>query len=140
MPECTGTNGLPNATVTSNGTDPLNVTKNDEEDVLNGAPYCITGNTDDTFSLRGGTCSEAPRAIEYVIDFTGLSNCRYSRLAAITGTFRTHAAGDATATLIPGVNTEFQRVEGILCAAKVRFGMTITLETDKTTAEPLYVS
>jgi len=142
MPECTGTNGLPNTTVTSNGTDPVNVTKIDEEDVTNGTPWCITSNND-TFSLRGGTCTDPARAIEFVLHPTELSSCVYSREKAVTGTIQTdtEAGKDATASVTPGEGSEFKKVSGgILCPTVGKLGMTITLETDKTTAEPLYIS
>lgn len=138
MPECTGTSGLPNATVTSNGTHPAG-TKVDNEDVTNGMPYCITANSD-MFTIRGGTCTDQPRTMGFVIDFTGFGTCRYSRAVAITGTLTTQSTGDAIAILTPGESTEFSKVEGILCPAKFRLVMTITLETDEATAKPLYVS
>jgi len=142
MPECTGKNGLPNATVTSNGTDPAG-TKIDEEDVTNGTPWCITVKTDDTFTLRGGTCSDPARPIEFILHPTELASCVYSREAAVTGTIQTdtEAGKDATATVTPGAGSAFTKVAGgILCPQEGKLGMTITLETDKTTAEPLYIS
>jgi len=145
MPECTGTNGLPNTTVTSNGTDPVG-TKIDEEDLTNGSPYCITASAgaNDPFTLRGGTCSEAARAIQFVLKPTGLTKCVYSRAAGspITGTYTTHSTGDAALIVTPSAaTTGFTKVEGgILCPAEGRLGMSITLETDNTLTEPLYIS
>jgi len=145
MPECTGTNGLPNTTVTSNGTDPVG-TKIDEEDVTNGTPYCVTATSgaEDKFTLRGGTCSEVARAIAFVIKPTGLAACTYSRAAGspIMGTYTTHATGDAILTVTPSLATGFAKTAGgILCPAEGRLGMSITLETDTTASnDPLYIS
>jgi hypothetical protein len=152
MEECKGVSILPDATVTSNGTDPVG-TKIDEEDVANGTPYCLTAGgvlAANKFTIRGGTCSEEPRKIIFILDTTKFfegdieRECKYERTTAIEGTYTTHSTGDAILSVAANEKeTGFTGVAGnnVLCPSKGTLQMSFTLETDTTpTAEPIYIS
>jgi hypothetical protein len=143
MHECLGFFGFGNLTPTTNGTHPAG-TKIDNEDVENGTPWCMTAGGElgaNEFTVRGGTCAEAPRKITFILDSTVAGTCKYERTTAIKGTYTTDDTGDAIFTLLPA-NTGFTGEAGNPggCTASGSLEMKFTMETDSVTAEPLYVS
>ena len=114
----------------------------DGENVTNGTPWCMKSSAvEDKFTVRGGSCSQEPRAITFILDSTSAGECKYSRTAAIEGTFTTHSTGDAIVSLAPDGSTEFTKeAGGILCPGSGSLEMSFTMETDTGTAEPLYIS
>jgi hypothetical protein len=151
MEECKGGSILPNATVTSNGTDPVG-TKVDEEDVTNGTPYCLTAGgvlALNKFTIRGGTCSEEARKITFILDTTPFFSgdvereCKYERTAALEGTFTTDTTGDAILSVEANEKeTGFTGEPGnnVLCPSKGTLEMKFTVETDAETTTPVYIS
>jgi hypothetical protein len=152
MEECKGVSTLPSFTLTSNGTDPVG-TKIDEEDVTSGTPYCLTAGgvlAANKFTIRGGTCSEEPRKIIFILDTTPFfagdaeRECKYERTPAIEGTYTTHSTGDAILLFEATEKaTGFTGAAGnnVLCPSKWTLQASFTLETDTTpTAEPIYIS
>jgi len=154
MTECTG---IANLGVTANGKHAVKtggaLEKTDNEEVSSATPWCLAASgATDTFTVRGGTCSEASRKITFILDSTfskGVSTeCKYERTAAIQGTYTTDTSGDAVLTVVPGETaasrekTTFKGETGnnILCPSLGTLQMSLTLETDKATAEPLYIS
>ena len=134
MPECTDSEILGNTTVTTNGGGV------DENTVARGTPWCVKSTELGKFTVRGGKCSEAQRPIDFILKSTVSGTCVYTRAVAITGTYTTDATGDAIVSLT-SEGTEFTKKEGpILCPATGTLEMKFTLETDKTTAEPVYIS
>jgi hypothetical protein len=104
-------------------------------------PWCIRATNTmapDEFQVRGGACTEAAKAITFALHTSLFGTCTFERAAAspVTGTFRTHAAGDALLTI---TNVAFTRTSGF-CPSEGKLDMSFTLETDKTIAEPLYIS
>jgi hypothetical protein len=128
--ECTGTFG--NNTVHTN--------------IGNGTPWCLkaTGAVD-TWTLRGNSCTSPSRPITFVLASTTVGSCKYSRTAAVQGTYITDKAGteDAILTASSSTLTEFAKEEGsFLCPSVYRMRWSLTLETDTlpgTTADPLYI-
>jgi len=118
--------------------------KVDGEDVENGTPWCVTAGGElpaNTFSVRGGTCSEAARPITFVLDATGAGECKYTRSTAITGTYTTDTSGDAIATISPNATSTFAKeAGGVLCQSAFTFSMQFTLETDTSPASPVWIS
>jgi len=150
MEECKGS--IVDAGVTSNGTDPVG-TKTDNEDVAGGTPWCLRAEgAENKFTIRGGTCSEVAKPLTFILDMTFskgvITECKYEKAAAVTGTFTTDTTGDAILSVKPGITptekamTTFSREAGgsILCPATGTLEMSFTLETDSITSEPLYMS
>jgi hypothetical protein len=107
----------------------------------NGTPWCFKheGNNDN-FTVTGGACG-SPRSITIVLTIFSVGTCKYSRTGAVEGTFTTHSTGDAILSIVPTVGSTFTKEEGgVLCPSSWELEMSFTLETDRTTAEPLYIS
>jgi hypothetical protein len=138
MPECTG-GPAGNFTVTTNGTH--EGVKIDEGTVASGTPYCLKSAASDKFTLRGGTCTQEARAITFITAATFPAECKYSRAAAIEGSFTTHPE-DAVLSVAPGAGTTFTGEAGnsFICPVSTSLKMSLTLETDKAPAEPMYIS
>lgn len=117
--ECTGSFG--NVSFTANP-------------ATNGLPWCLqSDSTDatDAFRIRGGKCSEASRAIRFVLDSTTVGECAYQRTAAIPGTYTT----GGTAAELSISKIEFPKVSGsFLCPGTGYLDMTFSLETSNGTA------
>jgi len=140
MNECTGSFG--NITVTTNGN------KVDNESVTNGTPWCIRATKamePDEFQLTGGDCVSEPPAITFILDSTTAGECKYTRSAAVKGTYTTDSTGDAVLTVTAKegtlADTTFTReAGGVLCPGTGTLEMSFTLETDEKEAKPLYIS
>ncbi|MGE5335884.1 MAG: hypothetical protein ACM3JL_00480 [Nitrososphaerota archaeon] len=107
----------------------------------NGLPWCLTSNSEmvtDEFKVRGGSCTEEPRPIEFALDITGVATCTYQRTTPISGTFTTHPE-DAILT-ITGVAFTKTTGQSFFCPTTGELEMSFTLETDTETAEPIYIS
>jgi len=143
MKECKGLGGLGDLTPTTNGTDPVG-TKIDGEDVEHGTPWCMTAGGDlpaNTFTVRGGTCTDPARTITFILNSTGAGECKMTRTAPITGTYTTDTTGDAIATILPNATSTFTKEAGsVLCPSAGTLEMTFTLETDTTPASPVWIS
>jgi hypothetical protein len=147
MNECTSTR-LGNPTMTTNGTH--EAVKIDEGTVASGTPYCLKATNlmaADEFQIRGGTCTEAARKITIIFDTTVAGSaieCKYERAFPIVGTFQTDAESgkDAVFSVAPGAASEFihEANNSILCQPAVTLQMSLTLETDSSPAEPIYIS
>ena len=137
MSECKG-EILGNTTVTTNGGGV------DENTVAKGTPWCMKSNVLGSLTVRGGKCSEAARNIDFIMKSTSIGSCVYTRAAAIPGTYTTDPTGTGTGDVIVSLtpeNTEFVLKEGpILCPGKGSLEMKFTMETDETTATPVYIS
>lgn len=134
MPECTAST-IGNFTMTTNGGGV------DENTVANGTPWCLKSTVSGSFSMRGGKCSEAARAITFALDGTAIGACHYSRSASITGTYTSDSSGDAIFSLT-SAGTEFTKETGdpVLCPSGFSLEAKFTMETDTSTAEPVYIS
>ncbi len=104
-------------------------------------PWCLRmtpAMAADEFQIRGGKCSEAAKELTYTLDGP---ECTYGRATPLKGTFATDKAGitDATLTLS---EQSFTRKSGssLLCFSEYKWDVVYTLETDKSVAEPLYLS
>lgn len=148
MSECTSTR-LGFLTITTNGTH--QGSKVDEGTVAAGTPYCLKATNllkADEFQIRGGTCTEEARKITIIFDTTVTGGpaieCKYERFFPIVGTFQTdvESAKDATLSVAAGVNSEFvhEANNSLLCLTAVTLQMSLTLETDSSLAEPIYIS
>jgi hypothetical protein len=112
-----------------------------------GLPYCLTaGGAEDKFSVRGGACNEAARAITFVLHTTNIGVCRYTRSTAIEGTFTTHTSSSEDAILtishVPEGAAKFTKeaVSGVLCPEAVWWDLQMTLTTDNSpTFTTLYI-
>lgn len=110
--------------------------------ITNGLPWCIRSTgamTTDEVQIRGNECSKAARPIRVLIH-TSIGECAYERSSPIIGTYTTDTSGqDASIQLskqlLTGVSTN-----GFLCTPEVLYDLTVTLETDTTSSDPLYVS
>src|SRR4051794_40869719 len=148
MKECLGFGGFGNFTPTTNG-------GVDGESITSGTPWCLKSGASDTFTIRGGKCTEEPRKITFVLDSTKLpdptkfNECKYERSSAVEGTFTTDATGDAVFSVKPGsttaerAKTTFSGEAGnsIECPSKATMELSFTLETDTTPVnDPIYIS
>jgi len=141
MNECTGLGGM---TPTTNGGGV------DGETVTNGTPWCLRSTeamVTDEFQIRGGLCSEASRAINFVLHTTlGPETCTYTRANPIIGTYTTDDTGDAILSVYSKPKTYSDTTftksgGGVLCPSTGTLNMSLTLETDTTaSADPLYIS
>jgi len=132
MPECTSTFG--GITVTTNGGGV------DENTIASGTPWCIKATAAGVFTLRGGLCSQASRAITFNLKSTTAGNCLYERTTAISGTNTTDTAGSTVLSVAANANTTFKGEAGnsFLCPATGTLQMSFTLETEN--KEPIYIS
>jgi hypothetical protein len=113
-----------------------------------GLPWCVKSTplmAEDEFTVSGGACGGAASKIKFKLAPTGISECEYEATnAAIKGTFDTDTGGtptDALLTVKHSQQTGFKRIAGgFLCPESGEIEMTFTLETDKTTKEPIYIS
>jgi hypothetical protein len=108
--------------------------------VENGVPWCLRASNrmePDEFQISGGDCA-TNRKIRFILDSSTAGECKYSRTAAIPGTFLTHP-NDAQAT-ITKVSFAGEAGNSFLCPSEGLLDMSFTLETDTATSEPLYVS
>jgi hypothetical protein len=125
--ECTGTFG------------DLSVDTN----IGNGTPWCMESGPEDaehTLRIRGGGCTSAQRSITFVqtvTNFFGNFNCRYNRTAAIPGKYTTGT--DATVSMTH-VEFKLEAESGFACPSTGFVTMTMTLETDSATAEPISIT
>jgi hypothetical protein len=155
MHECTSTAlaGFGNLTPTTNGGG------TDEENVVEGTPWCITASgASDVFKVRGGACGAATTKIRFILDATKKTEptksieCKYSRSAEtpVEGTIQTdtETGKDAILSIKPG-NTSAERAKttfkgetgnSIECPSTGTLEMSFTLETDTVSTEPLYIS
>lgn len=100
-------------------------------------PWCVTANElNDTFTVRGGKCSEATRPLTFTLH--GNIECKYEK-ASVTGTYTTHPETDAVLTI---TNQEFKRntTSSGFCPATGKLSMSFTLSTDTEKEEPLYIT
>lgn len=88
--------------------------------------------------IRGGKCTEAMRPIKVTLDGTPLvGECRYKNNAGVQGSFVTHPT-DATLSIL---GQGFVKEAGSsLCPSAYLLEASMTMRTDKATAEPLYIS
>jgi hypothetical protein len=142
MNECSGLGSL---TPTTNGGGV------DENTVAEGTPWCVRATSAmaaDEFQVSGGACGGAARKITFILETTSFGACKYERTAAtgpIKGTFTTDTGTsptDAIMHLAAGANTTFTGEAGNPggCPTNGVLQMSFTLETDTSTAEPLYFS
>lgn len=124
-----------------------------------GVPYCLTTTTGtDKWTMPGGACGGAPRAIKFKVDlyssepdketelFTLLATCVYEK-ANLAGTFATDTGAGQDALLTFSEEGVFIRKEisNILyfqsCPEETKLIASQTMETDTTSsADPLYFS
>jgi len=93
-----------------------------------GLPWCLTSGTKDTFTVRGGKCSEAAKALSFTLDFPSFS-CGYERAASspIAGTFTTATEGST----LKIAEQEFPRVHGGFgCPSSGKLNMAFYMYTD----------
>lgn len=100
-------------------------------------PWCIKAEgLQDTFTVRGGKCSEATRPVVFTLHTSLVGACTYSR-ASLSGSYTTHPA-DAVLTL---TEVEFTRVTGSgFCPASGKLNMAFTLRRDNPTTDVIYIS
>jgi len=143
MAECKGLLGLGNLTPTTNGTDPVG-TKIDGEDVANGTPWCLKSAANDKFTVRGGTCNEAARAIVFILNSTSAGECEMEKATAVEGEVRTDktmSSEDALLTVPGDARSTFKKIRGgVLCPSAGTLDLSFTLETDTTPASPIWIS
>jgi hypothetical protein len=145
MNECKGLGGFGDLTPTTNGKHAEKTggvpVKTDNEELVNGTPWCIASAANDKFTVRGGTCAEAARPIVFILNSTLGGECKMEKATAVEGTFTTHSTGDAILTLVAGAGTTFKKVSGgVLCPGTGTLDMTFTMETDNPTPAPIYIS
>lgn len=113
----------------------------EEGGVKKGLPWCFratSGMASDEFQIRGGLCSEAARDVALKLDESG---CSYKRAAnmPVKGSIRTDA-GSPEDTIITISEQKFEKYAGMFCLSTLAISVSLTLETDKGTAEPFYLS
>jgi len=101
-----------------------------------GLPWCITSGTKDTFTVRGGKCSEAAKPLTFTLDFSGFQ-CGYERTTPANGTFTT-----AAPSTLKIADQGFAKVHGgFLCPSEGRLDMAFYLYTDDGKhTEPMAIS
>ena len=112
-------------------------TSNPEHNGVKSLPWCLTAGAEDTFTVRGGLCTEAPRPLTFQLHTSIAGTCSYQK-ASVTGTYTTHPA-DAIATI---TGQEFTLVTGGgFCPPWGKLDMAFTLwrETNGVEVEPVYI-
>jgi len=117
------------------------------EAAWNGLPWCVKASgAADTFTVRGGACSEASRAITFVLHTSNIGTCRYTRSTAVEGTLTTHTSSSEDAVLtVSGTGeegitkTKFTKEagSGVLCPETGTLDMSFTMTTDN---EPTFTT
>lgn len=110
-------------------------------------PWCISSTAvlgEEEFQVRGGKCSEGGKKIKFAMVTTGIGTCEYEATqTSIKGSIQKDKVGE-DAILTPfatNTNAGFKLFAGGgLCPTSIQFDTSFTLETDKTTAEPIYFS
>lgn len=100
-------------------------------------PWCVRAAGGDTFTLRGGKCSEAARALTFSLQVTGIAPCLYEK-AEVTGTYTTHP-GDLIGTIINQEFKESALTSSIFCPNAGSLDMAFTLETDNELKQGLFI-
>jgi hypothetical protein len=118
-------------------------------------PWCLKseeGFGADEFQVAGGACGGAATKIKFKLTvFGGAAHCEYESTSttAVKGTYTTHSTGDAilstprsghTATEDSGFVKTFDNTPFELCPKSSALQMSLTMETDETTAKPIYIS
>jgi hypothetical protein len=102
-------------------------------------PWCMSASSAaDAFTLRGGGCAEASRAIKFNLDVTGVGTCEYSREASANGTLVTHGGG-ANENTMALTNQAWTRIGGpVFCPSEGK--MTIRLSWETTDGTKIFES
>ncbi len=99
-------------------------------------PWCLASGASDTFEVRGGKCTEEPRAITFILHSALTGECKYTK-ASVAGKFTTHPE-DAILTIS---EQEFTKeAGGIFCPGSGKLDMSFTLERDIEGTQPIYIS
>jgi hypothetical protein len=103
---------------------------------INSLPWCLTVNgLEDFVSIRGGTCSEAPRPLTFSIHSPSWGTCYYEK-ASLTAIYTTHPAP----TILTVANQAISKHTGsVFCTSTVRFDFALTLETDTEAPQDVYI-
>jgi hypothetical protein len=122
-------------TVTPNHT--TNPAHNAGSGAVSSLPWCLKPGAEDTFTVRGGLCSEATRPLTFTLHTATAGSCSYQR-PSVTGTYTTHPA-DAVATISGQKFTK--TTGGIFCPGEGELFMAFTLTTDSngTPGTPVYI-
>jgi hypothetical protein len=113
-----------------------------------GPPWCVRSTStmaEDEFQVRGGKCTEAAKAITFVLTITSLGTCKYKRASTspITGEYTTDTAKNNNSDAILHIkDAEFSNEEGgVTCPSLAYFDASYTLETDTTaSSDPIWIS
>jgi hypothetical protein len=99
-----------------------------------GLPWCLHFTAEDKFTVTGGKCSEATKALKFALHTATLGTCSYERSVAtgpITGSYTTHPA-NAVLTIV-GANAKFTKTAGsVFCPSAIENFVAFTLTTDET--------
>jgi hypothetical protein len=101
-------------------------------------PWCLRmtqAMVKETFELRGGKCTEAPKGPLTTTLYFGLYSCYYVK-TSLAGSFRTQSEGDALLTTSKQ-KWEWELPSGIVCTSAWALDVSYTLET--TNGTPLYI-
>lgn len=100
-------------------------------------PLCLEAvEQSDALKLRGGACTEKPKVVVFHQAFTErFGNCTYQR-SSLSGTFVT----DPEDAILTFTEQEFVDTSHECGLPNIKTSLAITLETDKTTAEGVYLS
>lgn len=114
-----------------------NHTTNPTHNGVGSLPWCIRANTpDDTFTVRGGSCTEVSRPITFTLHVTGVTSCSYQK-ASVGGTYTTHP----NVAILTVSGEKFTKTTGsIFCPNEGTLTLAFTLETDNEKKEDLYIS
>jgi hypothetical protein len=97
-------------------------------------PWCIHSGAADIWTLNGGACPATSGTIAFTLDLEGFGGfpCKYTRSAAVEGTFATNTT-PANLKTKAGTNT-FTTTQGFPCPASGVFEANYSLETENGTA------
>lgn len=113
-----------------------NHSSNPKHNEIPSLPWCLTANNNlDEFTVRGGLCTEAARALAFQLH-TSVGTCSYSK-ASVTGTYTTHPSD---AVLSMSEQTFTKSTGSIFCPSGGLIDMSLTLRTDDEKTEPIYIN
>ena len=118
------------------------VTPSHTSDAPGSLPWCMKAEAENVFSVRGGACTEAARALKFSLHTTTLGTCSYQKTAALTGTYTTHPSSDAIVTVNGGPAAKFEKTGGsAFCPGSGELFMAFTLTTDNSgvSGTPVYI-
>jgi hypothetical protein len=101
-------------------------------------PWCFSSTKAGSFSVRGGKCTEASRAITFTLDVTGIVNCSYVK-ASVNGTYTT-VGNESTLKISEENFVNTGEGNNIFCPTSGKIHLEKRLQTAEKPNDPIFLS